>query len=399
MLCSRASPGRATEPGKLRVVYVDHVAKLSGGELALLRLLTALPDIEAHVILADDGPLVDRLLQAGISVEVLPMPGRTRELRKDSVRLGQLPPRSASDTFAYAIRLARRLRRLRPDVVHTNSLKSGIYGSLAARLVGVPVIWHVRDRIEQDYLPPAAVRLIRLLTRRLPDVVVCNSEATRRTLRPSDRVIVISMVDLVARDRRRQEVRQAGPLVVGIVRRLAPWKGQDVFLRAFARAFPDGPAKAVIVGAALFGEAEAAYAESLHELVRELGIESRVEFRGHRDDIARELQKMDVLVHASTIAEPFGQVVIEGMSARLPVVASRGGGPEEIITEGVNGFLHRRGDVGELAEILKRLDADPDLRARVAEAAAHRASDFAPTVVAAKMMQAYDLALRRYCYL
>ena len=58
-----------------RVVYVDHVARLSGGEIALVRALTALGSrVDAHVILGEHGPLVDRLREVGASVEVLPMP-------------------------------------------------------------------------------------------------------------------------------------------------------------------------------------------------------------------------------------------------------------------------------------------------------------------------------------
>jgi glycosyltransferase involved in cell wall biosynthesis len=391
-LFQRVVSGQVGTTRKLRVVYLDHVAQLSGGELALVRLTTALTDVEAHVILAEDGPLVDRLLQTGTSVEVLPMRERTRHLKKDTVRPGLLPPRVICDTLSYALRIAWRLRRLRPDVVHTNSLKAGIYGSIAARLTGTPLVWHVRDRIEADYLPVTAVRLIRSLTRRLPDVVVCNSEATKRSLAPRKRALVISTADLVSPIPKPLDAVSQGPLVVGIVGRLAPWKGQDVFLRAFAWAFPKGSARAVIVGAPLFGQEEAAYAESLKRLAEELRIDSRVEFRGHREDIARELHAMDVLVHASTIPEPFGQVVIEGMSAELPVVASDGGGPEEIITDGVDGLIYPRGDVASLARILLRLDAEPELRAELARAAARRAQDFSPGTVAERMMYAYQLA-------
>jgi glycosyltransferase involved in cell wall biosynthesis len=394
MLFERVSLEEGTPPRKLRVVYLDHVAQLSGGELALLRLLTVLSGVEAHVILAEDGPLVDRLLQAGISVEVMPLAHRTRALRKDSVQPGGFPPQAGFDTIVYSLRLARRLRQLRPDAVHANSLKSGVYGSIAGRMARVPVLWHVRDRIEPDYLPPPAVTFVRFLTRHLPTVVVCNSEATKRTLRPSERAVVISMVDLVVPNGKTRQARQAGPLVVGIIGRLAPWKGQDVFLHAFARAFPAGKALAVVVGAPLFGEEEEAYADSLHRLANDLGIENRVDFRGHRDDIAQELHEMDILVHASTIPEPFGQVVIEGMSACLPVVASRDGGPEEIITDGVDGLLHPRGDVSALAQILERLGGDPELRDRLGRAAAQRAKDFAPDAVAQKVMETYKLALR-----
>ena len=75
-----------TSQRRIRVVYVGHVAQLSGGEIALMRLIDALDEVDAHVILAEDGPLVERLRASGVSVEVLPMPERTRDLRKDRVR-------------------------------------------------------------------------------------------------------------------------------------------------------------------------------------------------------------------------------------------------------------------------------------------------------------------------
>ena len=376
---------------KLRVVYLDHVAQLSGGELALLRLLQVLAGVEAHVILAEEGPLIDRLLEAGISVEVLPMHGRTRQLRKDSVRPGRLPLQATSDTLAYSLRLAWRLRRLRPDVVHTNSLKSGVYGSIAARLAGAPLAWQLHDRIDADYLPRLAVFLVRVLTGHLADVVISNSQATRQTLSPYARSVVAPpVVGLTGPGP--QPSAPDGPLVVGMVGRLAPWKGQDVFLRAFAQAFPEGRTHAVIVGSALFGEAEVAYGAGLRRLAEELGLSPRVEFRGHREDIVRELGSMDILVHASTTPEPFGQVVIEGMSAQLPVVASRSGGPEEIISDGVDGLLYPPGDVAALAQILTRLEAEPQLRARLGRAAARRAQDFCPDFVTEQIMSAYELA-------
>ena len=89
--------------------------------------------------------------------------------------------RSIGVTMVYCVRLARRLRSLQPDVVHANSLKSGFYGSVAARLAGRPVVWHVRDRIADDYLPARVVRLTRLALRCLPDFVVGNSRETLRT--------------------------------------------------------------------------------------------------------------------------------------------------------------------------------------------------------------------------
>ncbi|HEY8202564.1 MAG TPA: glycosyltransferase, partial [Actinomycetota bacterium] len=232
---------RAMDPApprrKLRVVYLDHCARLSGGELALLRLLPALEEVERHVVLAEDGPLAARLVHAGVSVEVLPMAEAARGLPRGSVRPGAIPLRSVAGSAAYVVRVARMLVRYRPDIVHTNSLKAALYGILAARLARVPVVWHLRDRVADDYLPPAALGLLRRLAR-LPAAVVANSQATLDTLgtlRCPGYVIAspVPTPAVCAGDRS----RPADALRVGMVGRLAPWKGQHLFLEAFAHAF------------------------------------------------------------------------------------------------------------------------------------------------------------------
>src|SRR5919197_2741461 len=140
---------------RLRVVFVDHVARLSGGEIALLRLLPALASsVDPHVVLGEDGPLVDRLREAGIETEVMPLAPRLRDVRRDTVRVGRLDPRAVAYLPGVVVRLSRRTRALEADVVHTNSLKAALYGGLAARLPRVPAVWHIRDRIADDYPPP-----------------------------------------------------------------------------------------------------------------------------------------------------------------------------------------------------------------------------------------------------
>lgn len=380
-------------PRLLRVVYLDHCALLSGGELALLRLLPALDEIDAHVVLAQDGPLVPKLLQAGVSVEVLPMSEQARDVHRAQVRLGRLPILSAVRTMGYTIRLARHLRRLRPDIVHTNSLKSAVYGGVAGRLAGIPVVWHVRDRIADDYLPPTAVRVVKALAERLPTAIIGNSRATLDALGATNgrQTVVPSPVGLVATPARRVPATE-GPIAprrfrVGIVGRLAPWKGQHLFLDAFARAFPEPTAEAVIIGAALFGEQD--YADKLAAQVTGLGLQDRVDFRGFRDDMAAELGRLDVVVHASVTAEPFGQVVVEAMALGVPVVAANAGGPAEIVEHEVTGLLFPPGDVEALGHALVRLASDPVLRRRLRAAGPERARDFRPEVVAPMVMGVY----------
>jgi glycosyltransferase involved in cell wall biosynthesis len=393
----RAGVGRA-QTAAPRVVFLDHCARLSGAELALVRLLRALGHaVDAHVVLGEDGPLTTKLRLAGVSTEVMELSRSVRETRRDRVAVGRLSARDSAQAARYVIRLARRLRRLRPDLVHTNSLKALLYGGLAGRLAGVPVVWHVHDRIADDYLPASAVRLVGSLARFVPSAVIANShetlarlhEASNGATRAIPNAVVYYPVDLRPQARH----HNGGPLRVGMLGRIAPWKGQDVFLRAFAHAFADGDERAAIVGAPLFGEDS--YDDSLRQLVRELGIEKRVEFAGFQDDIAGQLARLDVLVHASRVPEPLGQVVQEGMRVGLPVVAARAGGPAEVIADGETGFLYPAGDAGALAGTLETLAADPTLRARVGAAAVTRARAFDPERIAPQVLDLYRTVLER----
>src|SRR5437764_4964069 len=104
-------------------------------------------------------------------------------MRKDNLGGKSLLKISAMrQTWAYISLLTRFLREQKPDIVHTNSLKSDIIGGIAARRARLPLIWHIRDRIDTDYLPAPVVRLLRLLARVLPHAVIANSQATLATL-------------------------------------------------------------------------------------------------------------------------------------------------------------------------------------------------------------------------
>jgi hypothetical protein len=142
-----------------RVVFLDHTAALGGGEIALLNLVRHL-DARDHaiVVLFSDGPLRSRLTELGIETHLFPLSDRITNTRKEKVGAGLLF--RAGDLLAavaFTWRLRALLRSLRADIVHTNSLKSDLLGGVAARLARRPVVWHVRDRIADDYLPgPAA---------------------------------------------------------------------------------------------------------------------------------------------------------------------------------------------------------------------------------------------------
>jgi glycosyltransferase involved in cell wall biosynthesis len=339
-------------------------------------------------VLGEDGPLVPLLLATGATVEVLPLADGVRTTSRTEA--GRVPLAGLLDTAAYTLRLARRLRVLRPDAVHTNSLKSAVYGSVAARLARVPVVWHARDRIADDYMPARTAAVVRRLARHLPTVVVANSRATAETLQLPPRRAAVVVPDPYRPGREPRPPAADGPVQVVMVGRLAPWKGQHVFLAAFARALAGTPHRAVVVGSALFGEDD--YAAGLLEQVRELGIADQVEVRGFSDDVEAVLAASDVLVHASTVPEPFGQVVVEGMAAGLTVLAADAGGPAEIVTHEHDGLLYPVGDVERLAGLLAAVAADPGLRARLGEAAAATAAQYRPEALGERFEAVYARA-------
>ena len=201
--------------------------------------------------------------------------------------------------------------------------------------------------------------------------------------------MVPSAIDAPAVDTDRPaDPEPSGALRIGIVGRIAPWKGQDLFLQAFAQAFPHDRHRAVVIGAPLFGEDE--FADRLKALAGDLGVAGRVEFRGFRSDIGHELARLHILVHASRTAEPFGLAVVEGMAAGLAVVAADAGGPAEVITPGVDGVLYRLGDVGALAGSMRDLARSAELRSALGARARRTAEAYRSDVVAAQMEGIYD---------
>ncbi len=394
------------------ILYADHTAKLGGGEIALLNLLTVLDPARFRplVVLAEDGPLAIRLRMAGIETTILPLDPALRETRKDTLGTGSLLKlRQIKTLLAYSLRLARLARAHSANLIHTNSLKSDIYGGVAGRLAGIPVLWHVRDSINADYLPGPVAAAFRLLSRLLPQVVVANSNSTLHQLwpsKPESGAVVYSGVPTeVVHDGYVEEsiVQSSSPHpggwghspVVALIGRIAEWKGQHVFLQAAAvvrRRFPE--ARFWIVGAPLFGEHE--YEKSLHVLTEQLGLTDCVEFLGFRDDVAKLMPLIDIVVHASTLGEPFGQVVIEGMAAGKPLIATDGGALPEIVVPGETGYLVAMGSAEEMASALERLLAAPALSRAMGQAGRKRVERMFTIRHSARKMEAvYDSLFTR----
>jgi len=110
--------------------------------------------------------------------------------------------------------------------------------------------------------------------------------------------------------------------------------------------------------------------EELEQLAAGLGLGDRVGFVPFQHDVAPVYRSLDVVVHASTLPEPFGLSVVEAMACGRAVVASDAGGVREIVEPGCTGLLHQPGDACDLASRLRELASDERLRARLGAAAA-----------------------------
>ena len=413
---------RRSDNAPAPILYLDHTAKMGGGEIALLNLVSALnrTHFEPVVVLASEGPLVGRMRDAGVETHVLPLDASLIETRKDSLGpRSLLQIRKAVLCVVYAFRLARWARRRGIRLIHANSLKADLYGGMAGRMAGIPVLWHVRDSINSQYLPPSVAAAFRWSARWVPQVVVANSKSTLNFLDPGrdkKSAVVYSGIahngdagDIRARVVHDGYDLQTFPLdvppkeqadlrdgiVVTLVGRITPWKGQHVFLRAAARVRREFPkARFWIVGSPMFGEHD--YERSLHDLASELGLTDQVEFWGQRGDVPALLAQTDLLVHASTLGEPFGQVVIEGMAAGKPVIATDGGALPEIVTSGETGLLVKMGDVDAMADAICALLADPARAATMGAAGRRRVQEkFTITHTVRKVEAVYDDILSR----
>lgn len=354
-----------------RVLFLDHVGVMSGAELFLL-------DVARHyvhsckVLLFEDGPLRGHLEHHGIAVETLLAPRSVRGISRDGNAKRDLL--AVPGVLKLAWQVARRARGY--DLLYANSQKALVVGAIAGRLANKPLIWHLHDLLTEEHFSPEHRRLVVALTDRAVARVIANSRATAAAfVRGGGRAgtvrVVYNGIDSAPFESvtpgevsaLKEDLGLDGVPVVSVFGRLAPWKGQHVLLEALTR-LPG--VHALLVGEALFGES--GYVRSLRDLTETLEIKERVHFLGFRRDIPRLMRLSDVVVHTSVAPEPFGRVIVEGMLARRPVVASRAGGVTEVVEDGVNGHLVPPGDPEALAGALDALVASPSRGSSLAAA-------------------------------
>jgi glycosyltransferase involved in cell wall biosynthesis len=342
---------------------------LSGAELCLLDLVPAFAG--ALVCVFEDGPLVTELRARGAEVQVLESSGRLASVRRGGGLF------AAAGAIPGAWRLMRSLAELTTphDVLYANSQKSWVVAALLAWRYRRTVVWHLHDIMSDVQFDQLLARTAIGLANRTAAAVIANSKTTAKAFaaaggRRSLVHVVHNGIDVAPFNAvtpsqlaalRREIGGGTATLTIGLFGRVAPWKGQHVMLDALAE-LPD--VSVAVVGAPLFGEHE--YWAELERHAAKPAVAGRVKMLGFRGDVAALMQAVDVVVHTSISPEPFGRVVVEGMLARRPVVATAMGGVLEIIDDGIDGVLVPPGDPAALAAAIRALAADPARAQRLA---------------------------------
>jgi glycosyltransferase involved in cell wall biosynthesis len=333
----------------VKVLHVEGGRHLYGGALQVVFLMRGLaPMGVASVLACPEGSAIAGAAAAHARVRELPIGG--------DADLGLVG------------RLAALIRRERPDLVHLHSRRGvDVWGALAARRAGVPVV--LSRRVDNPEWAPWA----RWKYRRV-DRVVTISEGIRRVLLdegvpPEQVVCVRSAVDtkayapgarLDARERawfRAEFGFGEGEFALGMAAQFIERKGHRTALEALPAIRRAHPRTRLL----LFGQGP--LVEPMRRLATERGLDDSVHFAGFRNDLARVLPQLDLLVHPAEM-EGLGVALLQAAACGVPIVAGRAGGIPEIVRPGLNGELIEPGDVDGLALAVTQLLGDAGQRAR-----------------------------------
>lgn len=355
------------QTARMRVCHIASGDLWAGAEVqiaGLLGELKAFSDLEVTAILLNQGRLYDELISRNIPVVIY-----------DETRLNFLQIFSA---------LCSNFRKQRPLVLHTHRYKENILAGVAAKLSSVPLsvrtVHGLEERLRgwQRTKMNAYLWMNAMVAKRTQQCTVAVSEEIASIMRqrlPRNTVVCIhNGIDVenvrpaTDRETKRRELgipEQA--MVVGSVSRLVPVKGIEYLLRAIGRLCEELPGTAVRL--LLVGDGPAR--SKLEALTRELGIDQKTLFVGHRADVYDLMNSLDIFALPS-LHEGMPIALLEAMALGRPVVASRVGGIPEVVTDGAEGRLVPAQDVDSLMQALKELALSGTLREKLGRAGKER---------------------------
>jgi glycosyltransferase involved in cell wall biosynthesis len=384
----------------LRVLFINDTSRNGGPGRTILYVLKFLDSekIMRTVLLPRAGIVSQRLLDNGVSERLIFEPDFVENIFEPFSRPMKRPDFSApwylkgvraAGNVARAtrgiIRLVRRVRRERYDLVFCNGSSANVVGGVVAALTKCPVIWHV---LYPSVGPGFRSAHAFLAKRRNVRSIVCVSRATQaqfahcaekvRALRTALDIEEFA-ADAVSPLLRKEFTLEPDVVVFGSHGRILPWKGYVELIRAARIVFDKlgrenrRRCRFVVLGDTP-EDLHPDHLQECRELVRELDLEDVVHFVGFRPDVRSYVSEFDVAVVPSVYEDPMPRAVMEAMAMSKPVVAFAMGGISEMIADGVEGRLVRGipPDIDGLASACLSYLADGAMRARHGAAARRR---------------------------
>lgn len=353
--CSLLPPRGGLEKGAVaRILHVVISGEMAGGQKVCLEIVK------------------DRLLLGDDVVVVAPAEGPFTKECAGLVPVEFLRSGRLWDLWRVP-QLIRFIRRTRADLVHTHVMVPGnVLWRLACRMTRVRLLnqVHAENYFGRNGAKAKLVRWLDTWTAQWADCFVAVSHHTAATLirqgYPRERVREIyNAVPWEEELPHERDGARPRKQVIGCVARLAESKGQRELIRAFSGLAAKHP-EAVLWLVGKDQQTGGRFETEVRSLTRDLGVESRVVFCGHHEDVRPLMQQMTTLVLAS-LTEAFPVVLLEAMSLGVPVVATAVAGVPEIVMDQETGLLVPSGDVGALAVAIDRLLSDTKLARSLGE--------------------------------
>lgn len=381
---------------RLRILYIEAGSGAGGSAKSLYRLLSHLDRKrwQPIVIMHESAPIVSRVREMGIEVHIMSL---RPKMDRDRPRSAGLVKNLVSFHLPLALKLWRFFRRTRPALIHlNNSPQVSLAAIVAARMLGIPVICHLRttrdlSRLEKRLMP----WIRRLIVLSQPMARLCRADGLTDEefcVIPNGVEISESAVNSRLTAREALGLDAQAP-VIGIVGRLIPFKGHEDFFRAGAILAKQHPNLRFIVAGETVSESNG-FERQLHQLVDSLGLTSSVRWLGWQAHPEEVYAALDVLMMPSQVAEGLPSVILEAMARGIPVVASDIGGIPDVVAHGSSGFLVPPKDPDRLAEAVGTLLSQPTLRQAFAHAALERVKQFDIRITVQRLEKLYEEYVR-----
>ncbi len=341
-----------TVTAPLRVALVTHSLDRGGSPISLWNLARRLPDCHRVVVSEKDGVVRERFEQAGMAV--------------------RLEPRGGLLETGLLWRFVRLFRTEGIQLVHLNTLTSYFkYPALAARLLGIPVVWFIREDVREPRCRKLLLWIKLLATRIVP-----VSAEIARNLYPSGcpakvRVILNGIepapAGVASGALRRQLGVPAGEPLVGCVAALEPRKGVGDLVAALAQLHGGGLR---LHGVCLGQDRSTSqlHRRRLEQQATEAGIRDRFHLLGDHPNPLEVYPEFDVFVLPAHW-EGCARTLLEAMLHGRPIVTTDGGGNPEVIRHGETGLVVPVGNRAELAEAVRTLVMNRPLALQLGTAA------------------------------